>query len=263
MSNKDEKRRPRQSESHTWLKFAAVLGAGIGLTLGAQQLLARPTQSLRPEIRKLERTEVAALKDRADTERYLAELHFRARREGRVTALHIEPGFAAIDRFAKDDEWALKQRASSTRKPRRSRPSWPEATEYQRRDPMSKPLRSLHRALGTIAALGVALIGGTATSDADDVSFDGYVCRVTAYGTHTSIPYVSLYTGPGCTGSYIEGARLHEPWGSNNSDTQTDRLHTVATTAAATDSRVTGNIRIVSIFGTDIEGITLMTLWAN
>jgi hypothetical protein len=61
---------------------------------------AAPHVSMRAQIRQAIETDVAPLHSEGDVDRYLGDLEARARRNGRVTALELEPGIRAIQRLA-------------------------------------------------------------------------------------------------------------------------------------------------------------------
>jgi hypothetical protein len=56
-------------------------------------------RDMQAEIERVISQEVAGLKTEAEVTAYLAQLEVRARQRGDVTALEVEPGFAAIGRL--------------------------------------------------------------------------------------------------------------------------------------------------------------------
>lgn len=72
--------------------------AGPGAAAAAAD--AGAAQSVRAQVRRIVREEVEGLATREEVEAYLDRLVERARARGAVTALDVEPGFAAIDQIA-------------------------------------------------------------------------------------------------------------------------------------------------------------------
>jgi hypothetical protein len=71
-------------------------------------------EDVRPRIAEAIRTEVEPLQGREDVASYLDRLRARAVAQGRVTALEVEPGVAAIERLAPElggdatQEWIVR-----------------------------------------------------------------------------------------------------------------------------------------------------------
>lgn len=98
--------------------------------------------------------------------------------------------------------------------------------------------RAIGLGLAAVATCA-ALLTSTGDASATLVGFEGYVCRVNVYGTNLSgTPSASIYSEPGCTGTYLGLAYLVRPGGAYPE--QADRLYQATLTAVATDRRVTG-----------------------
>jgi hypothetical protein len=108
--------------------------------------------------------------------------------------------------------------------------------------------------LGLVAvALASALLTSTGDASATLVDFEGYVCRVNVYGTNmSSTPSASIYSEPGCTGTYLGLAYLVRPGGAYPQ--QADRLYQATLAAVATDRRVTGTWD-ANIFGKYVDSL--------
>ena len=125
---------------------------------------------------------------------------------------------------------------------------------------------TMKRKLGsllTATAAGMVLLGSSSDASASLQNFDGYVCRVSVVSTDSdSVPSVSLYSQPGCTGSYLGYALLLSSNG-NTSPEQTDRLLQGFMVAVSTDTRVYGTMNVFNIFNGTIRYIQSLNVASN
>jgi hypothetical protein len=83
------------------LLVAIIVGLVVALVVQSRSGSTKPPD-LRGAIREEIQREVGALRTEQDVDAYLDRLERRARERGVVTAVEIEPGFAAIDRLTGD-----------------------------------------------------------------------------------------------------------------------------------------------------------------
>jgi hypothetical protein len=113
------------------------------------------------------------------------------------------------------------------------------------------------------AAAVLTLVASPGDASASLDNFSGYVCRVYVYSSDSSsLPTASLYSEPGCTGTFLGSTNLYSASGSTYPE-QTDRLYQAALAATTTDARVTGTWNVINVFGSTWRFVQTLVVNAN
>jgi hypothetical protein len=114
----------------------------------------------------------------------------------------------------------------------------------------------------TAAAL-LTLVASPGDASASLDNFSGYVCRVYVYSSDSNArPSATLYSEPGCTGTFLGATALYSYNGSPYPE-QTDRLYQAALAATTTDARVTGTWNVFNVFGTSLRYVQTLVVNAD
>ncbi|MEZ4225903.1 MAG: hypothetical protein R3B13_33455 [Polyangiaceae bacterium] len=114
-------------------------------------------------------------------------------------------------------------------------------------------LRKLNALIGAGSLAALAFTLDPASASGGTYALNGYACQV--YSFYSSGGYtVSMYTSPGCTGSYIATPSVRSTFWSGAEGYQ-NLMFPAMVTAVSNDTRITGTYT-TSLFGTVFDNLT-------
>ena len=105
--------------------------------------------------------------------------------------------------------------------------------------------------LSALIAVGAAtLFAAPSDADAATYSLNAYPCRLYSYYGSGSYS-VSMYTGPACSGSYVDTMVIRSPFFSG-AEGYVEAMLPAMVTATANDTRITGTYTTMWVFNYEV-----------